>query len=964
MYKDRFNFIIKAALTLLYVVCPLCWLLPFLRLSVYGKVFKNGFTSVFNRYVLPPLAVIFVFSFVFSVNDIYPFGDKTIAWCDLTQQGVPYWMNFKSIIEGEDSIFLNMANAAGMDAWSLLRGVFLSPFSYIALFIERYTMMDFVTVLQVLKLAACSATSMVFFKVCLKKLNPSIAVALSVSYSFCAYGGMYYQILLWPDIMYTLPLFAAGIYLLIKKKKIALYAISLAMMMNSFMMGFMIVIATILFFGYYLAINEDKEDCKHIAFNFIVGSIWAALLSAFTWLPFFSAYNSSARSESLSSSLGNIKFFTSKETVFPLVMSTGLIFIGVFSGKSMLKDRFGRSLLFLVGMMSIAMVFEPVNAMWHGGSYMSFPARFAYILIFVGLVICGMVYSYHSEEKTELCYTLSKAKSFLKHLSFSLLLLLTIAFIGNSVLKYTESNISILNNYVRTLWGNEDSYQYQTAVLLMFIVMYGVCYLFYKKKLVPNRIIPIALVVIVLVEAICTINIYFVPARNKVNTESFRNYADLSERIDDNRFFRVKNDSFLKATYSVSEANFPGAIGYNSMGHYSSLASETYLYFAKALGYSSVWMKIESFGGTKFSDALMSVGYSISKNDSYDKMCVYENGQYRINRLEYYLPLGQYTSSADIDVDLEGVTRIGLQEAIFDSYTDNAYDLFAEYTPVPVNCTFVHASEDNDRVYRIEKNGDEKATLEYTVKIEGTKTLYLDCFDKFSNELSEKIYGAFAVYLNGQRVDKAIHNENYYPSSSYNGIFELGTFSDTTVSVSLEVLEDVNCRSFGLYSMDDALLSEHIKDISTSELKVTGNEISGDYTAERDGYLVVAVPYDGAFKCTVNGKAVKVEKAFGGLIAVPVSVGENEISLSFTSPMFYGALILVALGLLLGIVFFVYMKRRSHNSLYDVFADIFGGRTASIAAMVGKVCVLIAFASIILVIYIYPTVLKLSAYWK
>lgn len=374
-------------LTVLYVLLPPLWITAFLGMSVYEKNFKNRATTVFNHYFLPPLAVVAVFFTVFYYKGIYPFGDKTIAWCDMTQQGVPYIMNFKSILEGDDSLFLNMANAGGMDGWTLFRGYFARPFNYLVLFVDRAAIMDFVSVLTVLKLAACSVSAMVFFRTCVKKLDPAIAGVLSLMYSFCAFGTMYYQILNWPDAMYILPLYFTGIYLLVNKHKIALFTVSLAFVMLNFAFGFMTVLATLLLLGYYFMIKSDKQT----AFEFAIGSALAALLCAPAWLSFFGAYNDSARGVDLAVTISGSSLFTTKNTAYPLLMSTAFIFIAVFLYKAYKKDPLSKALYFLFGMMMIPMLIEPINKMWHAGSYMGFPNRYAFILIFCGLAIAGIV---------------------------------------------------------------------------------------------------------------------------------------------------------------------------------------------------------------------------------------------------------------------------------------------------------------------------------------------------------------------------------------------------------------------------------------------------------------------------------------------------------------------------------------------------------------------------------------------
>ncbi len=1027
----------KIILTLLYIAFPPCWFLAFLGCGLYGRVFKNRVTSFFNRYILPPAAVVGLFFYVFAENNIYPFGNKTIAWCDLTQQGVPYWMNFKNVLEGKDDFFLNMGNAAGMNGVTLTRSFFFYPFNYLALLLESSSMMEAVTLLLVLKFAACSVTAMVFFKIACKKLHPSLAVALSLMYSFCAYGLMYYQIINWPDIMYFTPLYFAGVYLLVKKGKIILYAVSLALIMQNFAFCFMTVIATILFFGYYCITNRNKDEngkfeCHKVAINFVIGSAFAALLCAFKWVSYFDTYGSSARGIELEDSLKSEAFFTSKYTIYPLLMSTAFIFISALSFKRFEKKPLEKACMFVFGMMLIPIIMEPINAMWHGGSYMSFPGRYAYLLILLGLAIGGILLSrkvpegrlslnkrlaltlgictliaafflfkevtdyptnillkdYTRGEYTKnlilyswvfLCLLAScitliirsrnetiapeiEINDFRKSKYFTVLLNLGSCYILYSVFKYLLDRILVflelkmpdLDNYAATLWGNEKSYKNLLVIFVAFLFLYGIGYAFYRWKLISKQVLAFVLLITMCFEAYCALNIYVVPTSKKVNTESFRLYVDLADRIEDDDFYRVKNTDKLGALYN-SEANMPGAIGYKSMGHYSSLASETYLYFAKALGYSSMWMKIESFGGTKFSDALMSIKYSIRKNNKSEDV-VYSNKKFQIEENEYYLPLGIFSYDDEIDVDLNRISRIDLQELIYDSFTNDKYNLFEEQTPKASGCTYKSRYESSDNEYHISPQSGKTATLEYKIKIDGTKTLYFDCFDEFSNDLSEKIYNAFSIHVNGKKI------KSKYPVDSSNGILNLGTFTNTTVTVKLGVLEKVACRSFGVYTMDDDLLNETIGEIKTASLTLDGNKVYGSYSAKEDGEIVISIPHGGGFECTVNGKAVELGKAYGGLISVPVTMGENEIKLTYIPTLFYEGVYITIFGIILGVVVLIIMRKKKYATVYDGVYDIMGDKGTNILGLVFKVCTIIAMIVVLFAIYVYPMLLKLSNY--
>jgi len=1033
----------KVVLTLLYIAFPPCWLLAFFGCGLYGRVFKNKVTSFFNRYIVPPIAVVGLFFYVFAENNIYPFGRKTIAWCDLTQQGVPYWMNFKNVLEGADDFFLNMGNAAGMNGVTLTRSFFFFPFNYLALLFERGSMMQAVTVVLVLKFAACSVTAMVFFKIACKKLHPSLAVALSLMYSFCAYGLMFYQIINWPDIMYITPLYFAGVYLLVTKGKIALYSISLAYVMNNVPFGFMTILATILFFGYYCIVNRNKSEsgkyeCHKVAINFVIGSAFAAMLCAFKWVNFFDTFGSSARGVKLEDTLPDKKFFTRYDTLHPLLMSTAFIFVSALSFKRYNKKPIEKACMYVFGMMLIAVMLEPINTMWHGGSYMSFPGRYVYILIFLGLAIAGILLSRNNSEndfstlptsqnKLETNLSLNKRlaltlgvcsvfpllylyqgifgedKGTLSLLSIVVYVFIFFALIGCSaillfrcrketsefnsgisdfkkskfhtillnlgscfalytifryllvrILVYMKLNINALDKYSTSLWGDSSSYKHTLVLFAGFIFLYAIGYAFYRWKLISKHVLAFVLVITMGFEAYCALNIYVVPPSTKVNTESFQLYADLADRIEDEDFYRVKNEGKLGALYN-SEANMPGAIGYKSMGHYSSLASETYLYFAKALGYSSMWMKIESFGGTKFSDALMSIKYSIRKNNKSEDV-VYSNKKFQIEENEYYLPLGIFSYDDEIDVDLNRISRIDLQELIYDSFTNDKYNLFEEQTPKASGCTYKSRYDSQDNEYHISPQSGKTATLEYNIKISGTKTLYFDCFDEFSNDLSEKIYNAFSIHVNGKKI------KSKYPVDSSNGILNLGTFTNTTVTVKLGVLEKVACRSFGVYTMDDDLLNETISEIKTAALTLDGNEVYGSYDAKEDGEIIISIPHGGGFECTVNGKTVKLGKAYGGLISVPVTMGKNEIKLTYVPTLFYEGVYITIFGIILGIVVLVIMRKKKYATVYDGVYALMGDKGTNTLGLIFKVCTVIAMIVVLLAIYVYPMLLKLSNY--
>ena len=65
---------------------------------------------------------------LYAMKGLFPFGEYTISWCDMNQQVVPLLCEFKDILEGKGSLFLNWQNAGGMNFWGVFLFFISSPF--------------------------------------------------------------------------------------------------------------------------------------------------------------------------------------------------------------------------------------------------------------------------------------------------------------------------------------------------------------------------------------------------------------------------------------------------------------------------------------------------------------------------------------------------------------------------------------------------------------------------------------------------------------------------------------------------------------------------------------------------------------------------------------------------------------------------------------------------------------------
>ena len=125
----------------------------------------------------------------------------------MNQQTLPLLMDFKDILSGSASLFLNQQNAGGMNFWGVFLYYLSSPFSFLVLIVEKADFFRLANVLVALKMAACSVTAFAFFRRRFSRLSAVQAVVLSVLYACSGYVLMYYQNIAWLDTVYLFPRF-------------------------------------------------------------------------------------------------------------------------------------------------------------------------------------------------------------------------------------------------------------------------------------------------------------------------------------------------------------------------------------------------------------------------------------------------------------------------------------------------------------------------------------------------------------------------------------------------------------------------------------------------------------------------------------------------------------------------------------------------------------------------------------
>jgi hypothetical protein len=128
---------------------------------------------------------------------------------------------------------------------------------------------------------------------------------------------------------------------------------------------------------------------------------------------------------------------------------------------------------------------------------------------------------------------------------------------------------------------------------------------------------------------------------------------------------------------------------------------------------------------------------------------------------------------------------------------------------------------------------------------------------------------------------------------------------------------DISASAYGVDAL--ALDTDKLKANSFSVKSFTNNSINGEITVTAKKLLFFSIPYDEGWSATVNGKAIEMIMADGGLSAVLVEPGNNAISLRYDTPYVKTGLCFTLFGLLIfAVLLFRHRRCTNRNEQSDL----------------------------------------------
>lgn len=871
-------------------------------------------------YFIPSVFTALIVMLIYRKYGLYPFGGGSVSWCDMNQQSIPLLMDLKDILDGKESIFFNMKNAGGMNFYGVFFFFLSSPINLLVKFVDKQDMILFVNILVVLKLALSALTANIYFRRCHSKLHIGECAILSVVYALCGFGLMFYQNQMWLDVMYIFPLLVIALEILMLKENNLPYIAALsAIIFCNYYLSFMVALFIILFAGIYVFYGiSGKRACIKL----ISGTLFSLLITAFVWLPSFIQVRSSGRTIPIKDSIGNTHFLANYDTSILLILCSGLVFAVV--GANMLLNKSQSrdaklSLLMFVAML-LPVFLEPINLAWHTGNYQSFPVRYGFITIFCGLRCCAVYWCEDAGRKKPVPATTAR-------LVFGILgALLPLWYYIRMLPVFVDQHFDELTHYTSSLWGDKNSLDRLSELFVFALVCYLTVYVLYRKGAIIRENFILFIAVLVFAESSVNVKLYVASPYIKDNsrTDNFVKITELADKLpDDDGVYRVITEG------KITDYNMIGAMGYNSLGHYTSLTDNDFMNLQKRLGYTSVWMNVGSHGGSDFTNALYGAKYKIIRGEP-SAASVYSNDVYYIEQMPLSVGPAILTDSdlSGCEYLSDSMDRADVQRYIFQSLY--GVDPITEYQPEDQN-----SIEYSNNLVCI-SNG---TVLDYKINVSGDQTLYADCSGNFTNSLSEPYFESLNISVN----DNVLRSS--FPTGTDNGLLELGRFKNETVHISIMCKKNIAVGSFGVFGFDNDILQQKVAETESAELNYKHGKLTVNAQCSSDKTCLLTVPYNEGFTVRVNGKKAEYSRAFSSFLSISLESGDNEISVTYLPKGFAASAVLSLVGVC-GLA--IYIKFFRKNKI--------GDHAATAANYAVKIAVLLAF----IIIYIYPMIINLT----
>lgn len=537
-----------------------------------------------------------LFCLLLFFRGFYPFGSGSVMLTDMYDECVPSLYRFYDIMHGYKNIFYEFQASGGLNLYTETINEICNPFNYLLLFGKRDNIYLAVNIVLMLYVVGAACTSHFFLNHMWgesKKLN----TLLSTCYAFSGYMAYNFQILRWMILPVIFPLFMLACIRLWKEEKGALYAILLAyQIILSVQHGYMTLLFCLFASGIWMYCVESKRTRKKMCLNVGIYTFAGIALSAIVLLPTIFTLTSSSRSGANASYFAVFEQFGIKDLFERLFQFCHPVLLGilvVIIYKLLKEHKFKmcwekpitRFYVILNSFLVFTVLLQPANLLWHMGSYVCFPVRYGYMLVFVLICLIKSLVentAFDDDRKNSYFWVVIK-------------IIITVGVVAATVILLKINEKEIVRGFCSL--AISDRYIKETCIVAVALFLMFIVSMISFGRTIASRI---SLAFILIACSICYFNMISLPESFRTNQEIiYQTMLDEYRNPEVNSFseliIREKHNPEYPRNASLINAK-------SSMSGYFPTAEVIYQYKMGDLGYLTPWVSTVDVGGTKISD--------------------------------------------------------------------------------------------------------------------------------------------------------------------------------------------------------------------------------------------------------------------------------------------------------------------------------------------------------------------------
>lgn len=733
----------------------------------------------------------------------------------------------------------------------------------------------------------------VFSKLCFyKKYNNSIVVlAGSLLYAYSSYAiRVLTNYIYFINPLIYFPLIILAIEKLIEENKGTLLTIAVALAsITSIYFFYMIVIATVIYVAIRLVtVNYSFKEIINKLIKIFVYSLFGVLISSIIFMP--AAYSMLGNSR-IGEKLDIALFYSADEY---LELFTNMVFnnysgwynggytvLGYFGIISILINKGNKTLKVLLLASLIVMSFPFFGSLFNGMTYIV--NRYEFFLCFLATYCAVACYDNLSCNKKDaiICFVMlivytiiavlnnnGERNTYLLFFGIGILALLGFVFIKNNKIK----------NYIYLL----------TALCsIMFVIVY---------KYLPNYW-----------------NYAATHGRDITHLTNIHNEEpSVFKQIDDDTFYRYSGNSLpdnVSINGSKSSTGYYWSVANNSIAEfrtYNGFHDETNFYFNN---YDGDYI-LNTLAGVKYyfakEEETIPYGYRLYK--TYDDNNLYINNKSLplFYGYDYCISLEDYTNT-NVLQRKELIT----QAVVTDCETSKDYKFNSDVNKIESKVSNSEGILLDNRT--IETSIDNsQINLAYNSKIAGEYYFVI-----------EDVYSDKELYIsvkNKHDVSKTfivkIKNSHAY-DGRHSFVINLGYYDEIedVVTLTIPSVSEMTYRNFGIYCLplNNSIHNlENLNCIEIDNLEINTNNVKAKVKSSQDKYLCISIPnYDG-WIAYLDGKKVELHKYNIMYMGLPISKGEHNIELKYSTPLLKEGSIVSLISVISFVIFETINKRKDN----------------------------------------------------